>query len=290
MTTVVAIDGAIGPAETAAVSVLDRGFALGDGVFEALRTYGGVPFALDRHLARLGRGAEALGIALPVPLTALGDEVMAALASGGNDESVVRIVVTRGPGPMGLDPSSAGPPTRVILVAPLRAPSAELVRHGLSVALVEGTSPGALGSVAGVKPLGYLASLVALREAHARGADDAVLVGPCGELLEGATSSLFAVVGGTLLTPPVALGILPGVTREAVMAAAIAAAIPVREALLFPRDLYDADEAFLTSSVRELAPIVRVDGRPLGAGTPGPVGRAVAAAYRRHVAAATARR
>lgn len=289
MATLVAVDGAIEAAETAAVSVLDRGFSLGDGLFEVLRTYGGVPFALEEHVARLAAAAGAIGLVLPVPQATLVAEVRAVLASAENDESYIRLVVTRGRGPLGLDPAGAGPATRVIVVARLVAPPLALARDGISVALVVGTPPSDVGPVRGVKPLGYLASIVARRAAEARGAADAIFVGPHGELTEATAANLFVVRAGRVLTPPAALGILPGVTRAHVLDVARAAGLVAHEHLIFPHDLYGADEAFLTSSVRELVAVVAADGVRIGAGKPGPQTAALATGYRRRVSDATRR-
>lgn len=289
MATLVAVDGAIASAETAAVSALDRGLLLGDGVFEVLRTYGGVPFALEEHLARLAASAQAIGLVLPVSLSTLTADVLGVMRSAGNDESYVRIVVTRGRGPLGLDPAGAGPATRIVIVARLEAPPPELHRDGIAVALVPGAPPTDLGDVRGVKGLGYLGSVVARRAAEARGAADAIFVGPCGELSDATAANVFVVRAGVVLTPPTSLGILAGVTRSHVLAVARASGVTVHERAIFPHDLYGADEAFLTSSVREIVPVVAADGAPIGSGRPGPVTRALQAGFRRHVADATRR-
>lgn len=289
MATLVAVDGAIEAAETAAVSILDRGLLLGDGLFEVLRTYGGVAFGLETHVARLAMGADAIGLTLGVSAADLAAEARAVLRSAGNDESYVRIVVTRGRGPLGLDPRGAGPSTRIVVVARLVPPPAELWRDGISVALVAGTPPSDLGVVRGVKPLGYLASVVARRAAQARGADEAIFVGPHGELIEAAAANVFVVSAGRVLTPPASLGILPGVTRAQTIAEALSQGISVHEQVIFPHDLYGADEAFLTSSVRELVPVVAADGGRLGNGRPGPITQALHAGLRRRIADATRR-
>jgi|SRR5580704_7335274 branched-chain amino acid aminotransferase len=276
----VLVDGVLRGPNAAVVSVYDRGFLFGDAVFEVLRTYRGVPFAFEEHFARLRRSAERVFIELPIDAATLRGEIERGLAAAGNDESSVRVVLTRGTGPVTLDPGSAGRPVRVILVEPVVAPPRELYAMGIGAVTVR-TQRTADGTVAaGAKVTNYLESLLAVREAKASGAEEALIVDGGGEVVEGATSNVFAAKGGRLTTPPVEAGILAGITRAHVLEAAAAAGIAVAERRLRPESLYEADEVFVTSSIRELLPVVRLDGRTIGAGVPGPVGRALHRAFR----------
>jgi branched-chain amino acid aminotransferase len=280
MTTLVSIDGRIVPPERAEVSVFDRGFLYGDSVFEVLRTYGGVLFGFDEHLARLGRSAELALIAFS-ELELLRREVLAVVQATGNTETYVRIVVTRGSGrALGLDPSLARAPSRVVIATDVPAPPAVVYDRGISVItyrtqrISEGTS------AVGAKLGNYLLSILATHEAHARGADEALILNAQGEIVEGTTSNVFLVRGGELLTPPDEAGLLAGITRAKVLAIAASLGIPCELRTFLPAELARADEAFITSSIRELVPVVAVDGSPAGGGKPGPLTARLLAAYR----------
>jgi branched-chain amino acid aminotransferase len=277
---VVLIDGALTAPEGAAVSVYDRGFLFGDAVFEVLRTYGGVPFALDEHFARLRRSAVRVFIELPVDDATLRGEVERGIAAAQNDESYVRVIVTRGSGPVSLDPGTAGRPLRVILVEPVVPPAREVYASGIATITIATRRSVDDTAAAGAKVSNYLESLLAVREAKARGAQEALIVDARGEVVEGATSNVFMVKGGRVTTPPVEAGILAGITRAHVLDVAAKTGVAADERRLRPEDLYGADEVFVTSSIRELVPVVRVDGREVGTGAPGPVARALHRAFR----------
>lgn len=279
MARAVSIDGTLVAPEDAKVSVYDRGFLYGDGVFETLRTYRGAPFALEDHLERLQASARAVGIPLPVPLRTLERETQEALRAAGNLDSTIRILLTRGQGPLGLDPSGATSPLRVILVEPLRPPPASLYLDGVATITVR--TDRAADAAPGAKVTNYLASMLALERARAAGAHEALLLDAEGYVLEGTTSNFFLVIEGELLTPPKAL-ILAGITRAHVLALAGREGIPVRHGAIGRNDLASASEAFLTSTLRELVPVIRVDDLTIGPGTPGPITRRLHAAFRRN--------
>jgi branched-chain amino acid aminotransferase len=280
---VVSIDGRLLAPGEAVVSVYDRGFLYGDAVFEVFRTYGGRAFALDEHLARLRRSAERVFIALPVDEATLAGEIDGALAASGNEESYVRVVVTRGSGPLSLDPTTAGTPLRVVLVEPVVPPPLGAYARGVAVVTVRTRRAADETAASGAKVSNYLANLLALREAKARGALEALVVDARGHVVEGASSNVFVVKAGRVATPPESAGILVGITRAHVMQAARDLGVPVDERTLTPEDVYGADEVFITSSIRELLPVVRVDDRPVGAGAPGPVARALHRRFRESV-------
>jgi branched-chain amino acid aminotransferase len=270
MPSAVMIDGELVSPDHAKVSVLDRGFLYGDSVFETVGTYGGKPYALMPHLERLRQSAERVFISLPLGLDALAKEVMTAIASSGNRESYVRIMVTRGVGPLGLDPEHAADPLRVIIVSELKKPPEASYENGIS-AITHVTRRTAEATPAeGAKIGNYLVNLIATREARRAGAEEALLVDARGLVVEGATSNIFAVVRDVLMTPPVDAGALAGITRAGILR--VAAELGMRQEFRALRvdELRAADEVFISSSIRELLPVVRIDAVSIGGGTPGP--------------------
>jgi branched-chain amino acid aminotransferase len=280
---VVAIDGEVCEPARAVVSVFDRGFLYGDAVFEVLRTYGGRPFALDEHLARLRRSAERVFIAMPVDEATLRREVEVALAASGNEDSYVRLVVTRGSGPLSLDPDTATHPLRVLIVEPVVVPPREAYVNGVALVSVRARRATDETSASGAKVSNYLPNLLALREAKSRGAQEALVLDARGRVVEGASSNVFIVSGGRLATPPESGGILPGITRAHILAAATSLGIPADERDLMLDEVYAAAEVFITSSIRELLPVVRIDDRTIGTGSPGAVSRALHRRFREDV-------
>ncbi len=279
MPTVISLDGVLVDPETAAIPVLDRGFLYGDSAFEVVRTYGGRPFELRAHLARLSWSCERIGIP-PADESVLARDVAVALSAAKNDESYVRVIITRGVTPIGLAVGASVQPRRVIVVLPLSRQPDEVYARGVEVATVSIARALDGTGAAGAKASNYLPNILSLETARARGAYEAITVASGGELLEGSTSNLFVVKGGRVATPPLSVGILGGITRRTVLDAAAKDGIPVDERLLFPPDLYRADEAFITSTLREIIPVVRADGVTLGQGTPGPVTKRLHTAFR----------
>lgn len=275
------IDGQIVRPEDARVSVFDRGFLYGDSVFESMRSYGGVLFALDEHLARLKRSAERVFIPLPIDLVAFGREVLRAVAVQNSPESYVRLTVTRGIGrALGLDPELAGDPLRVVLVTELELPPSEIYERGIAAITYRAERPSDAPAVADAKIGNYLLAVLAMRAARARGAREALILDSSGNILEGSTSNVFAQVGGKLVTPPESAAILPGITRAHVLKLARRAGIPIELRGLAKSELPQADEVFVCSSIRELVPVVSIDGVPVGAGVPGATTRELLRLFR----------
>jgi branched-chain amino acid aminotransferase len=278
-----AIDGELVPLERASVGVLDRGFLYGDAVFETLRTYRGAPFLLDRHLDRLVRSASLVGIDLPVSTETLAREVLATVEAAGEGESYLRITVTRGAGIPGLDPSRATKPLRVVVVLPLERPPDDVYEVGLRAVTYATGRALAVSSASGAKTGNYLENVLAVRAARERGANEALMVDAGGQVVQGASANVFFVSSGRLTTPSLDTGILPGITRELVLELAAALAMPVEFRAPMVADLSLFEEIFLSSSVRELAPVVEVDGACVGAGRPGPVFAALRAEFQKRV-------
>lgn len=255
----------------------DRGFLLGDGLFETVRVYGGVPFRLEAHLDRLAEGAERLGIPLP---EALEGRVHRFLQTSPT-EAALRITVTRGRG-ADLAGSDAAEP-RVALRALAVRPWDGVLTAALEGRLHEG------GLSAGIKGLGYLERILALRGARERGADEALLRNTRGELVEGSVSNLLAVdSAGVLVAPGEEAGALPGITRGVVLDEAGRLGMTIHQRGIRPGEVRGLRELFLTSSIRELAPVLQVEGRRVGSGAPGPVYQRLRAAFRDVVARETA--
>jgi branched-subunit amino acid aminotransferase/4-amino-4-deoxychorismate lyase len=237
------------PPDTPVLHADDEGFLRGRAVFETLRVYGGTPFRLEAHLARLGASAERVG--LPVPDAAgLADAAAEAIVAGGEPNATLRLLWTSGR-------EGSGRPTGLALVSTLPPGLDDLRTRGLRLATVP-WSPGAL---AGAKSTSYAANMAAVDDAVRRGADDALLVGPEGTVLEAPTSNVWFREDDRLLTPSLALPLLAGVTRAALLELAPQAGYEVEEGTFELERLLDADEVFLTSSVREVMPASSIDGR-----------------------------
>jgi branched-chain amino acid aminotransferase len=276
------VDGHICLPEEAKVSVFDRGFLYGDSVYETIGTVRGRLFALSDHLDRLERSARGLSLRLP-PRATIEQAIHDTVAAAGNAESRVRVMVTRGSGKLDLDPASAGEPRLVVIVQPLAGPTRQMYDEGVAVAIVSVTRnlPGAIDPA--IKSGNYLNNVLALGEARQRpGVHEAILLSAAGSVAEGASSNVFAVVGGTLRTPALSVGILAGVTRDKVMGLAREAGIAVAEVeFMSPDELRAAGEVFLTSAARGVLPVREVDGHPVGPGVPGPVTRRLMGLYER---------
>jgi branched-chain amino acid aminotransferase len=283
VTRIVSVDGEIVPPERAVVSVLDRGFLYGDGVFETLRVYGARPFARDEHMARLARSCAAIRIALPVPEETLARELDRAVTASTLTDAYARVTITRGVGERtSLVPSGEQRPTRVILVEPLTPSPRATYASGLRAITLPWTRAPEGSPASRAKLLSYVTSLAALDEARARGADDAIFVGADAVVRDASTSNVFLVDDdGVVLTPPEGAGVLAGITRAHVIELARTLGVTVSLVPLVVADLVCSREAFLTSSLREIAPVVSIDGIPIGGGAPGPITRAVHRAYRK---------
>ncbi len=264
----VSIDGILVAPEQATVSVFDRGFLYGDGVFEVFRTWDEVAVDLDAHLARLFTSAAALGIK-SLDRARVTHAVQHTLKNSGPGEHRIRVVLTRGPGALGARPDALGPGRTIVIVEPLPAQPSEL-----SLAVVDWPLPRRSG--AAHKALAYLDHILARELAASAGADEAVRLGADGDVVECATSNIFIVTAGTVVTPPVEIGILPGVTRARVLAACKALGIAVQERRLALTELQGADEVFVTSAVRGVVAVTRLDGVARAAG---PITARVLAAY-----------
>jgi branched-chain amino acid aminotransferase len=282
------IDGTLVPPERAQISVFDRGFLYGDSVYEVVRTYSGVPFEMEAHLDRLTHSAELIALDLPVPRGELVSRIRRAIGAAGNVESYARLIITRGSGEIGLDPALARDPKTIIIVRELVTPPIEAYEHGVTIALVGVQRNPRKAIDPAAKTGNYLNSVLALAEARKSGAIEAVMLDSEGLVTEGANSNVFAWLDGKLVTPGLEIGLLPGVTRRVVLELARQEGLPTLECSLVPGDLKRADEVYITSTTRELLPVVRIvthDGAwVVGSGKVGPIGKRLLLAFRAYAA------
>jgi branched-chain amino acid aminotransferase len=266
----------------AKVSVFDRGFLYGDGVFETVRAYHGTLFRLEDHLRRLEQSARLIGLALPIKRAGLERIAYRALARNRLKQAILRITVSRGVGPLQPERNRRRP-TLVVTARPLPDYPPSLYRKGAAVILssVRRNLPEALDPR--IKSANFLNNLLALREAQARGAVEAILLNHRGELTEGSVTNLFFIHRGVIHTPSIEVGILPGVTRQAVLELAKAMRLTTRTGFYKPDHLYHSRECFLTNTSLELLPVVRVNHRTVGTGRPGPLTRRLQEAFRKMV-------
>jgi branched-chain amino acid aminotransferase len=281
----VSVDGRVGTPEDVTLKVTDNGFVFGDSAYETLRTYGGRPFELDRHLRRLRRSIGLLGFDLGIGDDEIRSRIDACLKFAGNAESYLRVIVSRGVGDMTYRFERIPAPTIAMYVKPLEPQSEALYEQGGAAALVTIRRNPIEALDPRIKASNLLNNALATREAYAKGAFEALLLNTRDEVAEGAGSNIFIVKGGVLLTPPLSCGLLPGITREIVLETAAAKGIPHEERVLHEADLRSAEELFVTSTLKELAPVVTLDGAPISDGNPGPVTKRLIAAYRERIPA-----
>jgi branched-chain amino acid aminotransferase len=285
MTAMVNVNGKITDQANAVVSVFDHGFLYGEGVYETLRTYSGQPFLFDRHMRRLRNSASMLSLSVPAANEEIDRRFRETMKAAGlgtqGREAYLRILVTRGIGELTYDPAACGDPTIVIIAKPHVDPPVDAFERGVMVALVDivRNHPGSVNPL--IKSNNLLNNALAMQEAFRRGAFEGVMRNYRGELAECTTANLFVVKDGEALTPPLDAGLLAGITREYLFEVGRDTGIAVREQTLRDADLLGADEAFLTSTTRELVPIVRVDSHTIGDGRPGRVTKSLLQAFRR---------
>lgn len=283
MSVTVFIQGRVVLAKDAMISILDRGFLFGDSIYETLACVHRKPVFLKEHLDRLERSGMRIGLQVPDPKT-VETAISEIVAARENDDCRLRVIVTRGVGDLDLDPATANHPELIIIASPINAPNHTMLTHGVTVEIVS-FSRGTIGGMdPSVKSGNYLTSVLAMREARGRrpGVHEAILSTADGQIAEGASSNVFIVRAGALLTPALSVGILEGVTRGKVIQLANKAGIAVVEATdLTAGELKHADEVFLTSAVRGVLPVTEVDGRHIGDGLPGPITLKLLTSYQR---------
>jgi len=271
---IVYLNGDFLPIERAQISVMDRGFVFGDGVYEVIPVYGGRLFRLEQHLQRLARSLAEIRLADPLS----GDQwrhcLQDLVTRNGDGDQSVYVQITRGIAPRDHAFPKEVKPTVYAASSPLRPQAAEVVEDGVAAICM----PDIRWQRCDIKAITLLANILLRQQAIDEGAVEAILVRD-GLVNEGAASNLFIVKGGELITPPKGAYLLPGITRDLVLELAAAHAITFREAAITPQDLADAEEVWLTSSTREILPVTRLDKRAVGNGKPGPLWRRMTALY-----------
>ena len=265
------IDGEIVEGNEAKISVLDHGLLYGDGVFEGMRVLNRKVFRLDDHLRRLSTSAKAIGLTLPVSDEEISDIVLKTARAFDQDEAYIRLVITRGEGPLGVDPLPCHEPRLICIVDELTMFPTEKMERGIDMITSSLRRPPTDILDPHVKSLNYLNNVLAKQEARLRGADDALLLNQTGMVSEASGANIFTVLHGTLTTPPSNDGALEGVTRDSVLQCATELGIPCREATLSRYDLFKADEVFLTGTGARMVPVASLDGQPIGEQKRGPL-------------------
>lgn len=274
------INGEFFAPEDAKISVYDHGLLYGDGVFEGLRVYSGKVFRLQQHLDRLEESARAIHLELPISLQQLTADTNETVAKNGISDGYIRMIVTRGAGPLGLDPFKCSDPQVIIIADSITLYPDSFYENGLELVTASTirNHPAALSPR--IKSLNYLNNILAKMEGLKAGCIEALMLNHKGEVAECTGDNLFVVKNGRLNTPPIEAGILEGVTRNAVLELAREAGIETTEVPMTRHDIYVADECFLTGSAAEVIPAVKLDGRQIGDGKVGPITQQLNQAFR----------
>jgi len=280
------VSGCFVPPREATVSALDAGLLVGAGLFETLRTYGGKPFRLDRHLARLRASGQILRIFVKESDADIAAILARLVETNGVPDARVRLTATRGPLTDPLEDDAAPPATLLVTAGPMTPYPQEFYERG-ATAVVSDIRANETDPAVYHKTTGYMRNMLALRDAHRARAAEALLFNTHNRLAEGAISNVFVVREGRLETPPVEDGLLPGVTRQAVLELAAELDVPAEQRSLTIHALLEASEVFLTNSIMEVMPVGRIEAHGVGNGKPGPITRRLAQAYKDLVARET---
>lgn len=274
------VNGTLVPEAEALISVFDHGFLYGDGVYETMRVYGGVVFLLQQHLMRLMNSASLIGLDLEDNLPLFAPQAYETIEANSLKEAYLRLTVSRGKGPLGLDPALCPAPTVVIMAMPFNKYPASFYSKGLKAAIVRTRKNLSTALNPQIKSLNFLNNVLAKAEAVQLGVNEALLLNSRGRLTEGTVSNLFFAKDGVLCTPSLKSGILDGITRSTVLQLAKKEGLKVKQGSFTPKDLYQAEEVFLTNTTMEVVPVSQVDETRFPVG---PVARLLRKAYRREV-------
>jgi branched-chain amino acid aminotransferase len=274
------IDGKFYSEANAKISVFDHGLLYGDGIFEGIRFYNGRVFRLEEHLLRLWDSARSICLEIPMTMPDMTEAVLETIRQNHLRDGYIRLLVTRGIGNLGLNPTQCKSPSVIIIAATIALYHEEFYRKGLTIVTcaTRRSSPAALNPA--VKSLNYLNNVMARIEANLAGADEALMLNDAGNVAECTADNVFIVKHGQIFTPPIAAGALRGITRSVVFGIAAELGVKVREADITRHDVFVADECFLTGTAAEIVPVVKADGRSIGNGTPGPITARIIARFR----------
>jgi branched-chain amino acid aminotransferase len=274
------VDGKWYPKSEAKISVFDHGLLYGDGVFEGIRSYNGLVFKLREHLDRLFESAHTLTLKIPHDRKKMTDVIVETLRRNRLRDAYIRVVVTRGTGDLGLDPKKCKKATVIVITDKIVLYPDRLYQRGLEIITVPTVRnlPEAVNPA--IKSLNYLNNILAKIEASQAGCMEALMLNHQGYVAECTGDNVFMVKNGTLLTPPPYVGVLRGITRGAILELAQRKKLPAEERILTRHDLFNADEMFLTGTAAEIIPVVKLDGRMIDDGKPGPVTQSLRKAFR----------
>jgi branched-chain amino acid aminotransferase len=273
------IDGHYFDEQNAKISVFDHGVLYGDGIFEGIRAYNGRVFRLKEHIDRLFYSAKAILLAIPMSHQEICQAVLETCRQNALRDGYIRLLVTRGIGGLGLNPRSCKSPSVVVIADKIQLYPVEYYQKGLTIITVPTTRNLHSALNPAIKSLNYLNNILAKIEANNGGCEEAVMLNAEGYVAECTGDNLFIVKGNRLMTPPLSAGALYGITRSVVMELAREGGLEVSEPNLTRYDLFNADECFLTGTGAELVPVVKIDGRVIGSGTPGPRTRELVKKY-----------
>ena len=277
------MNGVLTKSESASISIFDHGFLFGDSVYEVVRTIHGRLFAFEPHIERLFESALQIGLTLPWSKEELRTEVVQLLEhSALQDEAYVRLIMTRGVGELNIDPSSCFKPQRILIAKALPRLDPSAYEEGVVLSLVNTKRNSRHATNPGIKSGNYLNNVLALIEARGNKALEAIMLNENGFVTEGTTSNIFLVKDSVILTPSLDCGLLAGITRKLILNRARAEGFNVEEGFFKPEDLTSADEAFITSTTRDVVPVARIDDRILDP-VPGPMTKKVIELYRDEV-------
>ena len=282
---IVFLNGLFIPLSRARVSVVDRGFSYGDGLFETMRSYGGNVFRLDAHLERLYHSLDCIYLNVPMTVGEIKSAVGETLVKNGQPDCMIRLTVSRGEQPAGFHIQPEIVPTLVILVRPQDSLPKEWYGQGVKISLFPATAQKIAGLGRPVKSCNFLSNIIVRELARRESSVEGVMMDDQGRVTEGTTSNVFIVKEGTLITPDINENILPGITRQAVLEIAARSGIPVALNAITAEDIYHAEEVFITNSRIEILPVRRADDRTIGEGSPGPVTRFLHAEFLKSVEA-----
>jgi branched-chain amino acid aminotransferase len=273
------IDGKFYSERDAKVSVFDHGLLYGDGVFEGIRAYHGRVFKLREHIARLWYSAKALLLEIPISKEEMTKAVVETCRQNKLRDGYIRLLVTRGVGSLGLNPKSCKRPSVIIIAGGIQLYPPELYQKGMEIVTVPTVRNLHSALNPAIKSLNYLNNILAKIEANHAGCEEAIMLNAEGYVAECTGDNLFIIKEGQLMTPPLSAGALYGITRKTVIELATEAGMKVTEPNLTRYDCYNADECFLTGSAAEIVPVVKIDGRIIGSGNPGPCTRKLVEDY-----------
>lgn len=273
------IDGKYLNERDAKVSVFDHGLLYGDGVFEGIRAYNGRVFKLKEHIDRLFYSAKAILLEIPMSRAELMKATVTTIRANKLRDCYVRLIVTRGVGNLGLNPRSCKKPSVIIIAGKIQVYPPELYAHGMGIVTVPTVRNLHSALNPAIKSLNYLNNILAKIEANNAGVEEAVMLNAEGFVAECTADNLFIIKNGELATPPLSAGALYGITRQTVIELAEFAGVKVSEPNLTRYDLFNADECFLTGTGAEIMPVVKIDGRVIGTGKPGPLTRKLVEDY-----------